>query len=139
MMQVDELIAVMKDRHIRMAGLRHQAKIAVDSFEPGENVLDAVKASEVRVDNKRIGYGGFALLFLSQSRLLVLRGETSALDLSDIASVSELQHGSCTTSRGAVWEVVHAKGMVRVNGNKQNTDRFYASLCKAFSDAKRNE
>jgi hypothetical protein len=130
----DEIFDLMRRYHIRMFARKRQAFLAAERLQPGEKAFDTVKASGVFVNGKRIGYGGFALVFLTNQRLLVIRGKDFSLPLADIVAVSELDRGRfvCTTGEGKTWKFVHAKGIVRLNGNKPNTDRFYASLRSAL-------
>ena len=74
-------------------------------------------------------------MFLTSERILVLWGKDCSLDRSDVVSLSELNRGkfSCVATNGDTWEFVHAKGVVRANSNKTNTDRFYLSLKDALS------
>jgi hypothetical protein len=126
-----QLEDLMKSSNVRMAGLGRQAQITAGLLETTETVIDVVKAYRVLVDGKKVGRGsGFALVFLSNLRLIIACGDDTSIRLSDIAAVTELIKGEFTwrATDTKTWSFEHARGIIRANGNQANTVRFHAAL-----------
>ncbi|MGD0881555.1 MAG: hypothetical protein ABSB09_08310 [Acidimicrobiales bacterium] len=130
-MTADELEAVMRKRHVRMVGIARVAQIISGELGEAEKVNDVVKAYRVKVDGKRIGTGsGFSLLFLTNERILISCGTSTSVQLNEIVSISDLIKGrfKWKTIDGRNWSFERSRGLVRMNGNRPNTNRFYAAL-----------
>jgi hypothetical protein len=130
-----ELEKVMKEKRVRMLGLVRVSQIIAKELRDTEKVKDVVKAYRVKVDGKRVGNGsGFSLLFLTNERLLISCGISTSVDLSQIRSISDLKRGRFhwQTIDARNWSFERSRGIVRMNGNRPNTDRFYAALKAAI-------
>jgi hypothetical protein len=130
-----EIDSFLKDREIRMIGRRLQAKSLADCLQPAESLVDVVKASFILVDGKRMSKtAGFALVILTNGRLIILWGGQFPLDLTTMSGLSELHKGrfKWRTEDGHEYQFVHATGIIHWNGNKVPTERFYASLKSAL-------
>jgi hypothetical protein len=126
-----DIDALMQKCQIRMIARRYTAKKVADELESSERPVDVVKAFRVLVNGKQVGNGpGFALVFLTNQRIIVAHGGIVSLPLAEIASISDLTKGKFTWDRssGERWRFEHARGIIRSNGNRDNTQRFYEAM-----------
>jgi hypothetical protein len=82
---------------------------------------------------------GSTLVFLTTERIIVASADTFSIPLVEIQSISELVKGKLTWAgaSGESWAFEHAKGIIRSNGNKENTSRFYDAMKLAVAAATR--
>jgi hypothetical protein len=122
----------MKRSHLRMVGLGKHAGFIAEVLEPHEDVLDVMRAFDVKVNAKTIivaGRDNFLVVFLTNQRILV-SGYHEALLLSDVAEISALVRGrfTCRLRDGETWLIAHTRSTAGIFGNTANNRRFYESL-----------
>lgn len=131
-----DILSLMKHCNIRMVAMNRQAEIIALQLDASETPVDVVKAYRVLLEGKKFGNSsGFALVFLTNQRIIVACGGVVSLPLSEIASISDLVKGKFQwiTASGETWAFEHAQGIIRSNGNRENTARFYEAMKAAVS------